>query len=278
MEFHCNLKFMAPYVRYGLAISASTGDNRGLSKMQYTICDTAEETGRRAVLHGSGHIRPALSDKREAIIILAAGTSQIGVLDCLVESRGIDWEKVTGFYLDEYTALSMEHPACFRRFLKERFVDRVPLRSFHYINREGERLGGLIENREIDAAFVGIGENGHLAFNDPPADFETSSPYLVTDLDERCRNQQVGEGRLSSLKEVSSRAISMSVFQVMQSRNIICTCPDKRNSPAVKGCVEGPVTPHLPASILHRHPRASLFPDKVSASLLSSKIKEPAVN
>ncbi len=252
--------------------------------MHYTVWETAEETGRRAALQGSGHIRLALEERGEASIILATGASQIRMIRCLREARGIDWQKVTGFHLDEYAGISMDHPAGFRKFLKDRFVDRGPLQQFHYIDGEGdleaecERLSEIIRKWEIDVAFVGIGENGHLAFNDPPADFDTTAPYMVVELDEKCREQQVGEGWFSSISEVPARAVSMSVHQIMQARNIICTCPDRRKAEAVRDCVEGPVTPNVPASILQRHPRASLFLDRESASLLSTEIREPAAD
>jgi glucosamine-6-phosphate deaminase len=196
------------------------------------------------------------------------------MLEALTATRGIAWEKVTGFHLDEYLGLPMTHPASFRRYLKERLVDRLPLAAFHYISgdvdpvAECRRVGELIRRRPIDVAFIGIGENGHLAFNDPPADFETEEPYLVVELDDGCRRQQLGEGWFPALEAVPRRAISMSVRQILKSRSIVCTVPDRRKAEAVRGAVRGPVTPALPASILQTHPATTLFLDRAAAGLL----------
>jgi glucosamine-6-phosphate deaminase len=173
--------------------------------------------------------------------------------------------------------MPIAHPASFRRYLWERFARRLPLplRTFHYLDAEGdaaaecERAGELIRRRLIDAAFVGIGENGHLAFNDPPADFATERPYIVVELDEACRRQQLGEGWFPSLDDVPRRAISMSIRQILKSRTIVCTVPDARKAAAVKAAVEGPVTPAVPASILQEHPDCHLFLDAAAAALLT---------
>ncbi|MCG8586947.1 MAG: 6-phosphogluconolactonase [Pirellulales bacterium] len=172
--------------------------------------------------------------------------------------------------------MDITHPASFRRYLKERFVDQLPapLAAFHYINAEGDcaeectRLGSLIEIHPIDVAFIGIGENAHLAFNDPPADFEASQPYLVVELDEACRRQQLGEGWFSSMEEVPRQAISMSISQILKSSAIVCTVPDERKAEAVKNAVEGPVVPEVPASILQTHHDAALYLDRTAAGLL----------
>jgi glucosamine-6-phosphate deaminase len=183
------------------------------------------------------------------------------------------------FHLDEYVRLGPDHPASFRRYLKERFVDKVgPLREVHFVkgnvrdpDRECQRLARLIGAHPIDVACVGIGENGHLAFNDPPADFETQEPYLVVDLDGRCRKQQLGEGWFATLEKVPARAISMSIRQIMKSRQIIVTVPDERKAEAVKNALEGPVTPDCPASILQQHPNCAIFLDEPAAALLANK-------
>ena len=163
--------------------------------------------------------------------------------------------------------MEITHGASFRKYLWERFHSKLPLPlvAFHYINAEkdpqGEtkRLGDLIKQKSVDVAFIGIGENGHLAFNDPPADFETEQPYLVVNLDEGCRKQQLGEGWFPTLADVPKQAISMSVKQILKSAAIVCTVPDSRKATAVKGAVEGPVTPDVPASILQKHPGACCF-------------------
>jgi glucosamine-6-phosphate deaminase len=245
--------------------------------MKLEIADDKQELGARAASAGAERIRAALDARGEAFIILATGASQFEMLDALTRERGIDWPRVTAFHLDEYVGLSVDHPASFRRYLKERFVDRVPmpLRAFHYIQgdqdpqTERERLGRSIG--AIDVAFVGIGENGHLAFNDPPADFDTEEPYLVVELDEACRRQQLGEGWFDSLDQVPRRAISMSIRQIMRSRTIICTVPDQRKARAVRDALQGPVTPEVPASILKRHPDCRVFLDRPAASLLEAR-------
>jgi glucosamine-6-phosphate deaminase len=237
-----------------------------------------EEMGRKAAREGASYVRRALQDRGRASIVVATGASQFEMLDHLVKEPGIDWSRVTGFHLDEYVGMSMDHPASFRRYLKERFVDRlpVPIGAFHYIdaeqNPEAERrrLAELIAPVAIDVAFVGIGENGHLAFNDPPADFETEEPYLVVELDEACRRQQLGEGWFERLEAVPERAISMSVRQIMKSAAIVCTVPDARKATAVARTLEGPVTPDVPASILQRHPDCHLYLDVHSARELST--------
>ncbi len=242
--------------------------------MEVIISDTKELSGKEAAVKGAGLIRKAIAEKGEATIIVATGTSQFEMLNALVK-EDIDWSKVTGFHLDEYIGLSREHPASFRKYLKERFVDIVTPNEFHYVNGEADaafecyRLGELINKRPVDVAFVGIGENGHLAFNDPPADFETEEAYIIVNLDDVCRRQQLGEGWFASLDEVPEKAISMSIRQIMKSKAIICSVPDSRKAKAVRDVVSGPVTPDVPASVLQRHDTAWIYLDKDSASLLA---------
>ena len=197
------------------------------------------------------------------------------MLEHLVQ-ESLDWSRVEAFHLDEYVGLPMSHPASFRRYLKERFVDALhePLKGFHYINAERdpeatcEHLNALIADRQVDVAFIGIGENGHIAFNDPPADFETESPYIVVALDEACRRQQVGEGWFPDFASVPEKAVSMSPRQIMKASQIVCTVPDERKAEAVRRAVEGPVTPLVPASILQKHLDCLLVLDAASASEL----------
>jgi glucosamine-6-phosphate deaminase len=244
--------------------------------MELVICDTKEELGRRAADAGAEKIRRALAGRGQSNVILATGASQFEMLAALVAAEGIDWGRVTGFHLDEYIGMPMTHPASFRRYLKERFVDRLPRppAAFHYLDgqaypqAECRRVGEIIGRHPIDVAFIGIGENGHLAFNDPPADFETDAPYLVVDLDEACRRQQLGEGWFPKLDDVPRQAISMSVRQILASAAIVCSVPDRRKAEAVRAAVEGPVTPAVPASILQQHPAATIYLDRESASLL----------
>ena len=222
-------------------------------------------------------IRKAIAEKAEARIIVATGASQFEFLQALVKEPGIDWTKVTGFHLDEYIGIPVTHKASFRGYMRERFVSKTPqpMKVFNEVNGEAadreteiDRLEKLIRTAPIDVACVGIGENGHLAFNDPPADFDTNRAYKVVPLDDKCRMQQVGEGWFATKDDVPTHAFSMSIKQIMWSKAIVCTCPDSRKAEAVKGAVEGPVTNMLPSSILQMHPDCGMFLDPDSASRL----------
>ncbi|MEX2639674.1 MAG: glucosamine-6-phosphate deaminase [Balneolales bacterium] len=245
--------------------------------MDISVFGSTEELGKNSALHAAGKIREALEEKGTANIILATGTSQFNTIQNLVQYTDIDWSRIVMFHLDEYAGLPVTHPASFRKYLKERFVAKVPaLKGVHFIegdaadpDAECERLSQIITGHPIDVALVGIGENGHLAFNDPPADFETDKPYIVVTLDEECRRQQMGEGWFDSIDDVPEQAISMSVRHIMKSKQIICSVPDERKANAVRNCFEGPVTNQNPASILQEHPSCSVYLDKKSSSLLS---------
>jgi len=245
--------------------------------MNVLLCRDVKDLGRRAAADAASHIRGAVERHGHARVVFATGTSQFEVLAALIAAGGIDWSKVVGFHLDEYLGLPVTHPASFRRYLKERLVDRVGFRAFHYIDGEAEpegecrRVSELVAAHPIDVALIGIGENGHLAFNDPPADVETERPYLVVTLDEACRRQQLGEGWFSTVDEVPRLAISMSICQIMKAEAIVCSVPDRRKAEAVRAAIEGPVTPHTPASVLQRHPRATLYVDPPAAERLSHR-------
>lgn len=242
--------------------------------MKTIVCETKEDLGRQAADQGAEFICQAIETQGSCRIIVATGASQFEMLRALVAHKDIDWTKVTGFHLDEYIGIADTHPASFRGYLRQRFVSQVPLSEFHYINGEGDaraecrRVGRLLAAGPIDVAFVGIGENGHLAFNDPPADFETAQPYIVVKLDEACRRQQLGEGWFKTLADVPSAAISMSIRQILKSAAIICTVPDRRKAAAVKACLQGPVSNLAPASILQQHSQTFMYLDKESSSLL----------
>jgi glucosamine-6-phosphate deaminase len=242
--------------------------------MEIIIAESKEILGNKAAQKGAGLIRKAILEQGKANIIVATGASQFGMLKALAE-EDIDWSQVSAFHLDEYIGISVTHPASFRKYLKERFADIVSPSEFFYINgnadpiKECERLGKLISKHPIDVAFVGIGENSHLAFNDPPADFETDEAYIAVTLDEDCRRQQMGEGWFPSIDDVPAKAISMSIKQIMRSKAIICSVPDLRKAEAVKKTVEGPIGPSIPASIMRHHNNAWLYLDKDSASLLN---------
>lgn len=241
--------------------------------MEIVIANSRRELGEKAAITGARFIREAILANGGANIIVATGASQFEVLSELIK-QDIDWKKVTAFHLDEYIGISEMHPASFRKYLKERFVDKISLNKFHYVNGETDpqteciRLGEIISKHPIDVAFVGIGENGHLAFNDPPADFETDESYLVVKLDEKCRRQQLDEGWFPTFNDVPEEAISMSVKQIMKSKTIICCVPDARKADAVKGSLAGKITPLVPASILQQHKAVWMYLDKESASLL----------
>jgi glucosamine-6-phosphate deaminase len=241
--------------------------------METIISNNREELGKKAAAKGADLIRKAIKKRGEASIIVATGASQFQMLEALVK-EDVDWTKVTSFHLDEYIGLPDTHPASFRKYLKERFADKVPLRAFIYVNgdddpvAECKRLGKIISDHQIDVAFVGIGENGHLAFNDPPADFETEVPYIIVNLDDACRQQQLGEGWFKSFEEVPERAISMSIKQIMKSKAVICTVPDLRKADAVRKTLKEKISPVVPASVLRQHDSAWLYLDKNSSSML----------
>lgn len=241
--------------------------------MKIIISETKKELGANAAQKGALLIEEAIQKNGKATIIIATGASQFEMLEELIKKE-LDWSKVGCFHLDEYIGMQITHPASFRKYLKERFLDKVNIKDFNFINaednpeKECERLKEIIGKITVDVAFVGIGENGHLAFNDPPADFEIDEPYIVVDLDEACRNQQMGEGWFASLEDVPKQAISMSIKQILKSKSIICTVPDKRKAQAVKGAVNGNVNPQVPSSILQNHQATWIYLDKESSSLL----------
>jgi glucosamine-6-phosphate deaminase len=242
--------------------------------MKLTISPNKYNMGAQAAQCAADLLHQAIRERGEANLILATGASQFEMLSVLVK-HDIDWSKVTVFHLDEYIGLPITHPASFRKYLQERFEQQVTdLRKFYYVDGENDpqtechRLGQLISHLTIDVACIGIGENSHLAFNDPPADFETCDPYLIVNLDTACRLQQVGEGWFVNLAEVPQQAISMSIQQIMRSAAIVCTVPDARKATAVKNTVEGPVTNLVPASILQTHPRCWLYLDEPAAARL----------
>jgi glucosamine-6-phosphate deaminase len=230
---------------------------------------------RAAARRAAQTLREAIGARGGARIIAATGASQFAFLEALTAAPDIDWTRVEMFHLDEYVGLPLEHPASFRKYLLDRLVNKVGIVRHHLLDGErdpsrvAEEIGRTLLAAPIDVAFVGIGENGHLAFNDPPADFLTERPYLIVTLDEACRRQQVGEGWFASIADVPSQAISMSVRQILKAREIICVVPDARKAQAVKACIEGEVSPMAPASILQTHADTTIFLDRDSAALLS---------
>ena len=247
--------------------------------MRTILTTNPAQMGAWVAKHAASDLRQAISDKGKANLVVATGASQFEVLKHLVNAPDIDWSKVTGFHLDEYVGLSSDHGASFCGYLKERFVDHVDLARFHYLQGDADphsvirEVGDLVSASQIDLALVGIGENGHLAFNDPPADFETEDPYLVVELDEPCRLQQVGEGWFESLETVPTHAISMSVRQILKAAKIYCSVPDERKAEAVRATLQDAISPTIPASILRDHPDATLVIDDAAASKLDADLK-----
>lgn len=247
--------------------------------MRLRIHDDKQRLGLAMAEEGARLIREAIARDGHANIIVATGASQFELLEALVRQPDLDWSKVTAFHLDEYVGLPVSHGASFRRYLHERFVAKLPnLGEFVDVigdapDLEGEikRLNDRISGLTIAVCFAGIGENGHLAFNDPPADFDTRSPYLVVTLDEACRKQQWGEGWFPTLEAVPKQAISMSIRQILASEHLLITVPDARKAEAVRNAVEGPLTPLCPASILRLHPHCVLALDPPAASGLTVK-------
>ncbi len=220
-------------------------------------------------------LRAAIKNRSKARLIAATGVSQLEFLDILTKTPGIDWPRVEMFHLDEYIGLPITHPASFRKYLLENLIRKTGITNYHLLDGEHDpqetvrAVGAQITSAPIDLAFAGFGENGHLAFNDPPADFVTEQPYLIVNLDETTRRQQVGEGWFANEAEVPKQAISMSIHQIMRSKEIIAVVPDARKARAVKACLEGEVSSMAPASILRTHPAATIYLDKAAASLLS---------
>jgi glucosamine-6-phosphate deaminase len=236
--------------------------------------DDKKEMARVAADQAASILRDTIQKQGKARLIAATGAAQFEFLEALTTLPAIDWKRVEMFHLDEYIGLPKTHPASFCRFLKERLIQKTGMVHYHLLNGDEDpaevirRTGEALQSEPIDVAFVGIGENGHLAFNDPPADFETEEPYIIVTLDEPCRRQQLGEGWFDSLADVPRRAISMSVRQILKTKQILCIVPDARKANAVKACFDGEISPLAPASILRTHPNTTVYLDKNSAALL----------
>jgi glucosamine-6-phosphate deaminase len=245
--------------------------------MRLRLHDDKVTLGEIAAREGAHAIRAAIDARGGATIVLATGVSQFEMLDVLVQEE-IDWSKVSAFHLDEYIGLGVDHPASFRRYLEERFVRHVEgLGAFNAIDgkaaeasAELSRLNRKLADEAVDVCFAGIGENGHLAFNDPPANFDVDDPFILVALDDACRRQQMGEGWFPTFEDVPSQAISMSIRQMIKAKKLILSVSDTRKAKAVLGAVEGPVTNTLPASIIQRHGNCSLHLDHAAAALLST--------
>lgn len=244
--------------------------------MKIEIYETKEETAEAAARKASEVLNAAVKQNGRANFIAATGASQFDFLEALTSDKSIDWGKTTIFHLDEYVGISEQHPASFRRYLKERLIDKVHPENVYLIEgnakdpqAEANRMCEIILKHEISVSFVGVGENGHLAFNDPPADFETERAFLIVNLDKDCRRQQVNEGWFSNIDEVPTQAITISIKQIMKSKTIIAVVPGVRKAKAVRNCFGNEdISPMYPASILKKHPNAFIYLDKASAALL----------
>lgn len=234
--------------------------------------------GEAAAAHVAERINHAILMRGQARVIFATGASQYEFLAALVWLKDkVDWKHVTAFHLDEYIGLPDTHPASFRRYLHERLFNLLPFKTVHLLDgtaanpkAEAERYASLLASGPIDLACVGIGENAHLAFNDPPADFDTKRLVHVVTLDEACRRQQVGEGHFPSMESVPGQALSLSVPAILRADHISCVVPDARKAAAVQCALEGTVTPDCPASALQKHNRTTVFLDIDSAAGLTT--------
>ena len=242
--------------------------------MQINVLENGVAVGEAAAKHAVESLQRVLSVSGTARIVAATGAAQFEFLKALTAAPGIDWQNVEMFHLDEYIGLPANHPASFCKYLMDRLISKTGITRYHLLDSTQDpkevirRVGNELASRPADIAFVGIGENGHLAFNDPPADFETEAPFLIVELDEACRKQQMGEGWFASMSDVPTHAMSMSIKQALKAKEIIAIVPEMRKARAVKACLEGDISPMAPASILRTHPNTTIYLDKDSASLL----------
>jgi glucosamine-6-phosphate deaminase len=243
--------------------------------MLVKVFDDKGSLGKAAANQAAAAIRSAIAVRGKARVVAASAASQFEFLAALTAIPGIPWKQVQLFHLDEYIGLPMTHPASFCKFLREHLIAKTGIVNTHLLDGSRDpaevirEANKAISASPIDIAFVGIGENGHLAFNDPPADFETEEPYIIVALDHACRLQQVGEGWFKDLEAVPKQAISMSVRQVLKAREIVGVVPDARKAQAIKACFDGPISPMAPSSILRNHPNATIYLDRQSSSLLA---------
>lgn len=243
----------------------------------WQVFDSRQQLGEAAAVRAAELIRSAVAERGKARVIVATGNSQLAFIDALTRMEGIPWDATEIFHMDEYAGMSDTHPASFRKWIRERVVDKVKPAAAHYIDgdapdlkSECERYTLLLNAAPVDLAFVGIGENGHIAFNDPHvANFRDPQTIKVVDLDEACRKQQVGEGHFPSVDAVPREALTLTCPALMRAEHLICCIPDARKANAVKCSVEGPISEACPGSLLRTHPDATLYLDRQSASLLS---------
>ncbi len=244
--------------------------------MNFTTYENDQELGQVAAKMAAKAIREAAKDQEKVTILVATGASQLKTLKYLTEQEDVPWEKVEAFHLDEYVGIPADHPASFRKYLNERFVAKAPgLKKMTLVNGEAQdldkevaRLNALISGEKIDLCLAGIGENGHLAFNDPPANLTTTEPYIIVELDQACRQQQCNEGWFATLEDVPTKAITMSIQQILASKKIILSVPGTRKAEAVKNTIHESISPEYPAAIMKSHADCEVLLDKKSAGLL----------
>jgi glucosamine-6-phosphate deaminase len=242
--------------------------------MEIHVVETVPDLVRRGAEQAAGVLRETLATAPLARLVAATGSSQIPFLELLTAAPAIDWTRVELFHLDEYIGIGSEHPASFVRFLTDRLIRPAGIVRAHLLDGLGDpevvarTVGAELAGAPVDLLICGIGENGHLAFNDPPADFDAQAPYLIVELDEACRRQQVGEGWFRSFEDVPTTAISMSVQQILRARRIICVAHGQRKAAAVAACFSNGVTPAAPASILQTHTGTTVYLDASAAAML----------
>lgn len=245
--------------------------------MKVQVYANSKILGEEAATCVARTLNKVIEEKGKARLLLSTGASQFDTLSALVK-QGVDWSKVEMFHLDEYVDLPESHIASFRKYLKERFVKFLNLKAVYYVNGEGniqkniQELTDILRQEPIDVGLIGIGENAHIAFNDPPANFDTKDAYILVDLDEDCKKQQVGEGWFPTINDVPKQAISMTVYQILQCKVIISCVPYKVKANAVKKTLENDVTNMIPATILKTHSNTTLFVDQESASLVDKDV------
>jgi glucosamine-6-phosphate deaminase len=245
------------------------------NELPVRIYESNDALGAAAAADLAGILRDAVQARGEAAIILATGNSQRTLFAALCELPDVPWDRTDVFHMDEYVGIAGEHPASFRHVLHEQLIDRVQPRAFHGIQgdapdprQEMVRYEALLREQPIAACVMGIGENGHLAFNDPPADFHTDRTIALVALDQTSRHQQVGEGHFSRIEDVPTHAITLTIPMLLAPPRLLVIVPEARKAPPVQRALQGPLTPDCPASILRTVPHATLYLDQASAAML----------
>jgi glucosamine-6-phosphate deaminase len=250
---------------------------RKVDRLEVRLHRDTGDLARAAAAEAAACMREAVEARGVAHAMFATGNSQLMFVDALTEStRDVAWSHVVVFHMDEYVGLGPDHPASFQRWIRERIVDRTQPGASHYLDGRAEpeaecrRYAGLLAARPLDLCCLGIGENGHLAFNDPPvADFDDPLDLKVVELDARCRQQQVGEGHFATVGAVPTHALTVTIPALLRAATVVAVVPEARKAEPVRAALTGPVSPACPASVLRHHPNATLHLDQDSAGLLA---------